>query len=291
MKLVKIFFITTLVFLNAMCAAEATTILAPIMSHFSEASSKAKLLSKRIIEQQKVKGKQFEKKDVDDFIAALKEKEPDFFDDMFAQCMRNVTGATYSETYAKAYKNAWNMKVANCGGYAFFVLIAFEFNKMNVLAQDGKKPIFKTARLVMATANGDHALVLVEGNSGRVFAVDPWMGVVKKLSTRFAGLDLSRIPIDQSVDLNPEENQQLNLLFSEPFYDVEFVNKDTEWEIEGDKYKIIYEVAHKYDTNMESFYNTLRPNFQKQWIFEYAKLFPKCGSPADKNKLEECKGT
>ncbi len=282
MKNIKLWLIVVLVFLSAMCfatkeediAAEEKelneAILAPIVGHFPASSSYTWRISEAIIRYERSNKKEFSKYEASNYVEKLL-ATPEFKDIDKAVCdwraiskidARDVNG------FVAKLRLTWRMGIIQCGGYADLAMLTFNFNMMNYQAR-GVKPIFKSAVFVVALRNnGDHAFILVEGDSGTVFAVDPWVRLDKDMSPRSGMVErLPGFPKLSTITswnggvyrLSQEDNDRLNNLFGykengKLYYDGMYVTKHTEWILDratadkigcmiksGDAIKIMYE--------------------------------------------------
>jgi hypothetical protein len=274
-KLNKLILVTALVFINTLCFAEAKeednelnyAILGPIITHFTDASSYTRQMSKEIIKYQTSNKIKLDLKGTMALGDELAKKAP-FNDDKY-KCIRDKIDSmeeTNSTLIAKRYLTAWTYKVEQCVGYANLALIAFEFNRMNSIVNSDKSFLFKYAVLVKAKKNGDHRLLLVEGNSGTMFAVDPWIREVRQL--------YNFTKLSDAKPLNTDDYKQLNSLYGVVadgviYYDVFYVDGNTEWELRPTTSKNILDNMQTFDFEMENLYNTL---YFPRWTTKYAKL-------------------
>lgn len=293
-NVVRLFSIIIFILLIPTCLANAIedeerelnlTLLRPIIDHFSESNSYSKIMSNKILEHEIATKTQLNRAQV----AILKKqilKEHPFTDDTLRcihKTVHRIKGKTLSEEIAKSYLNVWLMKSVKCSDYAELVLIAFEFNRMNNIII-GRPLHFKTAVLIIAnTDTGDHSFVLVEGNSGAVFAVDPWARRVTRLYPNF--IKLSNIA-DKIYKLGDNDNYQLNLLFGQPYYDVRYVNYDTKWLLKEEHSQLIRDISLKRNDYMQILYETLQPSFP-QWELGYKPLLIQTHHIINKVHLEE----
>lgn len=213
-------------------------ILDPIVNHFPEEASYTKLMSKAIVQYEIDKNTQLDPTGA----ANLKQefdKKPPFNDPYYkdAKCaIDDIDVGSSTAGFTARYLSIWQNKIISCGGYAKLVLIAFYFNMMNYQLC-AAKPLFKEA-IQISSAGGDHSFVLVEGDSGTIFAIDAFEGKITrlynftKLSTMSGKSGL--------VDLKrQEDNEQLTRIFGTAdnngklYYDVIFVSEKTKWYLNG----------------------------------------------------------
>lgn len=301
-NLIKLLFICTLVLSYVVCyAGEAdelaelqTAILIPITKNFNEDSSLTKKMSKAIINQEIATKTHYKKEQIMAVIhgiirGGLREEDVDAYAREVSEvCEIEPTVNKLINKYVKS----WVWKKSNCVNYANFVIVAFEFNQMNKQITRGEKLLFREARYVETYGNtGMHVFVLVEGVSGTIFAVDPWIHKIVPLPV-FPKLSAIHEPI---YELSGAENAQLSRLFGvmdkasgEVYYDVKYVNFDTKWRINATKEPLC--LVHKLSPEVQVFYNTFQGNFPL-WKHEYsAELFKQDKTPAwCKEKSEEGK--
>ncbi|MCC2625148.1 MAG: hypothetical protein K0R14_1021 [Burkholderiales bacterium] len=304
MKKIKLLFIIVLIFSSMMCfatieedaAAEETelreAVLNPIINHFPVKSSYTWRVSQAILEQEKSEKRQFDIDKAKEYLRELSEM-PGFKDTDYNCIWKEITemGDRDINGFVARTILAWQTKVIQCGGYADLAMLTFNFNMMNYKAQ-GISPIFKEAvYAVVVKDTGDHVLILVEGRSGTMFAVDPWIRNVIKLPN-FPGL--SNINFSNGkYYLKPQENKQLSSLFASAdengklYYDVMFVDKYSNWVLDrmyslkiscvarsGGPIKTMYE-----DLNLANAQFPKRVPWFPRWQLDYDRLIP---SPAKK---------
>jgi hypothetical protein len=298
MKFIKLFFIVMLILSACVCFAGPVEewlwlhdeILVPIQSNFNDSSSSTKLISMELIRMQKEDGVIINEDNIKQMLSLaienLKNKKK-WDPKHFMGNIRNVCGVcnhgqTEAECAADILQTAWQNKISNCGEYADLVMIALEFNRMNYMKNEGKSFIFRNAVYVKAyTGTGDHELVLVEGISGAMFAVDPWIWKVEKLD------NFPKLSEIKYVNLNDSANQKLNSLFGElyngkKYYDVKYVNESTMWVLHRERSQDTQRYVSNYDPGMKVFYETPRsdgrPKF-RSWTTKYDELVPKLPTP------------
>lgn len=304
-------------------------VLEPITAHFGDSSSLTKLISSEMIEMQKSGWK----------IKNPKATSIDMRNEARAAVRTKIGGARFDEMdktipgFCKQYTErpfhgskqewvkdvlatvisvAWDYKVANCEAYIRIVLLALNFNRLNNAQLYSS--LFKEAAVVKAKPPSDHYFVLVEGKSGTMFAVDPWIGQVTILD---GVTKLSAITANPLIkDYPPKTLNKLNKLFESSddngvaYYDEIYVGKTTQWILRRDipigyeqfvyTYDPAPENAHSPERvidiqdvkdknlHMEDIYTHLR---FPSWKVEYKKLFvkPRGSNPkeAEPKKLKD----
>lgn len=189
-----------------------------------------------------------------------------------------------SDALATCLSSSWGYKVANCNFYSRMVMTAFAFNLRNHWVQR-KQFLFKEAVMVVnKTGTGDHVFVLVEGNSGAMFVVDPWIRQVIQLEDVIKLSAFARHPL---IVPYPDA-KALNSLFSVSYqgtvyYDETYVNENTKWILRRNDSQAIERFVNTYydstskkdnELNMRDIYTYLRGYFPG-WQLEYEELFPK----------------
>lgn len=247
-------------------------ILHPIIDHFLKDSSYTRKISKQIISHEVNLGKQLDRNEAAEYLENILESEP-FTNDAYecAWKAQDIIDDRFdSENFAKRYLLAWQNKIGQCYDFTRLALIAFYFNMMNYkIAHPGVTPMFKAAFLTETVGDtGHHLFMLVEGTSGTIFAVDPWAGQVTTVP------ELTRLPAILSSDkedrlvyrLGPHDNKRINLLFSQPYYDVRYVNSDTQWRLQIYSTNKVREMAEGGCGNIKILYDTLRfPRWQTNY--------------------------
>jgi hypothetical protein len=303
MKKIKILTVVVLSFISILCFADAAeeerelneAVLQPIINHFPEDSSHTRVMSKMLIKYEMDKNIQLEP-------AAAKEKANEFaanppFNDFDYSCAREAMQDIDTRGiagFAAKWGLAWHMGIIQCDGYARLALITFYFNMMNYRANN-EKPIFKKAALVgTVRGSGDHIFMLAQGDSGTMFAVDPWIRVVKKLPNSF--VKLSNVGLFTPKELSPDENKLLTGLFGmadlngKVYFDGKYVNVNTMWVLEvslankircmaemGGPIKTLYE-----DLNFDRRFPQQVPWFPR-WQLPYDRLVQLPAEKVDKS--------
>lgn len=298
MKLARLIFTVMMLFTSTVCFAGAdeeekelnATILTPILEHFPETSSIRKVLSNKIIAQEIIAKKQFSEYEAERISSKLMKNDPQLIS-MNAKCeaegsdIDDENDSVYEEVLNQELLSTWHKKSLNCGTYSALVLTIFEFNQRNQAIQR-KHVAFKAARIILSLdSTGDHAFVLIEGISGTMFVVDPWIRKVIRLSPKFAHI----IPLTYKVvNLNDVQNLEINSFFSKPYYDMIHVIDKTRWTIDNENSANIFDAIHTYNKPMKKLYNTLKPNFPL-WSLGYKDMFPQKCSGTLKRPAPECK--
>jgi|GEM_PF-4158997 len=280
--IVRLFFWVMLVFLTNICFAEKEEefkelndhLLIPIVTHFSGGKGSATdQIWKMLMDMQTSEGRQFVKKDIE----LLRERGV-FSTMKDSECsvgLYDTKGKINIKNFVAAYKTSWDNKDARCGRLAVFTLMGFEFNMLNNLAMRSN---FKWIRIVAACGrSGDHGTVLVEGNSGMTFVVDPWIKNLAQLPSDFPHLS----GVHRNAVLMGE-GYILNNLFSKPYYDVIFVNSDTIWCIDDTETDKILDIVYNRSAEMQELYDYIKPSFP--WWKPYDVILP-----PTKPKVEEHK--
>jgi hypothetical protein len=246
MEKIRLLFILILAFSSALCFADAkeeeaelnVAILDPIINHFPEDSSYTRMKSKAILKYEKNKKIQFNKKEAYDYIKEKERSGELTSRDSDYDCLWDTLDeidSTNSDGFAARWGTSWHMNVIQCSGYANLALITFYFNMMNYKIR-GEQPMFNGAVFVGARGDtGNHVFILVEGVSGTIFAVDPWIRKVIRLDGFIKLSPLLSNPQGAVYDLKDPYNGLLNHLFSEEgdngirYYDALYVNAGTKW--------------------------------------------------------------
>lgn len=307
----RLIYIAILLLSAPMCFAGETEeevelnskVLVPITKYFSESSSLSRLVSLGMIEAQKKDGQiknatEAELKhtqilnEVIGNLDAKRLKEIAETKDVCKKYLTNAIIGNSTDSYAAFLSNSWAHKAATCDFYTRMVITAFAFNEMNdkILKTKLKQPLLfkKIAMIQTAPGTGDHMFVIVEGNSGTMFAVDPWIHKVVKLNDF---TKLSSMPDKELYEINLSDANQLNALFgheykSKIYYDEYFVGKNTKWLLNRKFNKHAEDFVYNYDNRphskvnplkdnfltMKDIYNYLRHNFPG-WQLEYDELF------------------
>src|SRR5579863_3283393 len=288
MKLIKSFFIAILIISATTCFADPEDdeftelklkILDPIVHNFKKGvGSPSERLRRAILAIEEDEGRQFTKNEICDMVRCG-DFDDAVDDDSFNKCIAVVGqlgSAIDAGVYAEQYLKLWENKTANCGIYANLVLWAFEFNRVNTIAQ-GKESRFEMATLAITRpGTGQHVIVLVQGKSGAVFAIDPWIRKVipfnKVIPSKNFTTKLSTGM--RNIALPDSDRIILNFIYSQPYYDAYYVDAGTVWVIQIDRSKKMVEMLHMYDSNMEKFYNTLKNSGFPWWEKSYIEFFP-----------------
>lgn len=317
-KLIKAFYILILILNATLCFAGAdeeedrlnSVVLAPILKNYTISSSIEGLRHLYIKKAQIAKGRQFSADELDEFLKVLAKKPPfnDYklkcaYEDMRGKWRRDLEHgdsdhenssddeypASAAEIFSENLRMSWNNKMANCGEYAYLVVIILEFNRMNIIRSKMHRFFEKVVLVHSVRGTGDHVFVLVKGVSGIIFAVDPWLRKVKRLE------GLNDIPStlikDEEIFLNKQENLMLNeQLFKDPYYDIFYVNKETQWFFDIQTSAAIENYAHTKANGMKELYNILlNYEYEFGWTKSYNKLFHFSSKQSDHNnkyKLE-----
>jgi hypothetical protein len=303
MKKIKLLFIFVVAFSSALCFADAkeeeaelnVAILDPIINHFPEDSSYTRRMSKALIKWEIDNNIQLKPAAAKNKAQELSKTSP--FNNTDYSCAWSAMDKIdiYDvDGFAAKYLSAWHMGIIQCSGYAHLALITFYFNMMNYTIQN-KKQIFKKAALVGTTkSSGNHIFMLVEGDSGTMFAVDPWIREVKKLSGFTKLSDFSW----GVVYLKPNDNILLRRLFGvadqngKLYFDEIYVNENTDWYLELDvatKIRCMAEMGGAIKTlyeaiNVDKRFPGLVPWFPR-WQLPYDRLVQ---LPAEKGKSSIC---
>lgn len=304
-NLVRLVLCLVLVFSASVCFAGVkedaeelelnSEILNPINSNFGESASLSRLLSIKLIEMKKKRG---EARDSDEEDSRLDEAESAIESELgltrvsemhkitdvcekyavsvFDPHIDNAVGS-----FAISLSLSWHKKIANCNTYTNLVMFAFEFNQMNntLLGKDSR---FEEAVIAETNVDGNHILVLVQGKSGAMFVVDPWIQQVIKLKNviKLSEVDHSRPtpPYLSSFSLSSLFGQRYN---DKVYYAEIFVDRNTEWNLNLKSTKTIQDFAHINNSDMKSFYESLdggKPSRKfPVWQLGYDKLVPKSG--------------
>jgi|GEM_PF-2530169 len=305
-KLVKLLFLVTLVFIanvgfatgdealrNAMMVNGEklapgeelellNTLLSPITTNFTDKSSLTKLLSNKIIESQINAKRAFTIDAIGELVEKVK-ADPEFNDEnrkVIDDAISCTSGSSKSELFARKYIKNWQNSVANCRDYVDLVLIAFNFNMMNIKAQ-GKIPRFQGAVYIKTIGDtGDHGLVLVQGKSGYVFVVDPWLRKIINLGPDFFEFltDMDNEKLNVLPDAyNLLLNRQLGTFDKDTkktYYDVLYVGPKTKWTLDRVHTSLLYTIAHTRDDYMQAFYEdaNIGNAFRGSWVTDYRRL-------------------
>jgi hypothetical protein len=292
-------------------------ILAPITNHFSDSDSYSRLYSLALIKLQQDKyGKirDATRKTITDEATEMVDTELSKDCEKSKLCsqfenrknemkyVENMCGKYYyvanegsMDAFTSSLSLAWGHNIVTCNFYTRMVLTAFFFNQMNNLRQ-GKPWLFKKAEAVRtAPKTGEHVFVLIEGKSGAMFAVDPWIRKVVRLNgvTR-----LSKIPYEAHEDYPYENSEELNILFAHlhkgiAYYDEKYVSQKTKWTIEVGLSDQINGFVHLQDNGpqrkgilrMRDLYMYLYPKFPS-WNLGYDELFPTGTKEVEHKKSE-----
>src|SRR5579863_3098928 len=291
MKPIKLFFIFVLAVSSTLCFAytadeeEAelkSAIFTPIVVHFSKEnganSSISERLSAAIIKIEVDNKTQFTR---DNIVKLIKNGAFSDIanDEQSVKCMDRIKKAgdvdDPTADFVIRHSDVWSLKMATCRAYAKLVLIAYEFSYLININKnlDLTSYPFKDARIISTKKPYDHSIVLVEGRSGAMFAIDPW---AKKL-IRLDLLDPAFVKLSAMKDSNisNDDNKTLNAIYSKPYYYAYYVAADTEWEVDHANSDRIVTLVFECNAHMRDFYNTLQKSFPL-WTVGYPKLFPGC---------------
>jgi hypothetical protein len=272
-------------------------ILVPIINNFNNSSSFTRLVSLELIEMQRSNKIMVDpnKRDIQLYQKAAQQvrSNPSLrgaVEGVLSNCRVCLPGQTAGGCFADAHQYYWTQKASSCAEYAELVMIAFEFNLMNYVALGkAQEWPFKEAVFVKTSPDtGDHGFVLVEGVSGAVFAIDPWIWRVVRLYnfpklSDIKGVFVNLADVDKTINLN----QILNSLFASPYkgkvlYDGWYVYKNTEWILDRYSFQKIQNYAHEYNPYMKIFYDTPKsdnlPKFRR-WTKKYDELVSKPATP------------
>lgn len=310
--LAKIVFASVLLVLNSVCFADAleeelelnSDILVPIICHFNDSSSLTKCVSTKLIDQQKKDKMLLNRFEVLSIYSNVAASLKDYGVKLDAireasACPKGDKNQLTASGLANSLKLAWELKVSNCGEYSLLVMIIFEFNRMNNYLL-GKPLNFKEAMFVTTKGKtGDHVFVLIEGLSGTMFAVDPWIWKVTKLEPSFMKLpDIHKgnHSLD-TIDIPAQLNQKINQLYgsnskASTYYDMIYLQANTKWNLDITRSKKIYDLIHEQNKEMKELYDTLRFSDRlrfPQWVMEYDELFPDHQTGHSKADVEEKK--
>ncbi|MCC2624323.1 MAG: hypothetical protein K0R14_196 [Burkholderiales bacterium] len=278
-NLVKLIFIATLVFSSSVCLAGKVeemnelknNILEPIITHFSDSSSMSRLTSLKLIEMQKADGK-FQNLDTNALThkrtIAMEKVYKEIGKDQYERLAKvaifckKYTDRPFTGTPEESTKDflltfvsvAWQNNFASCNIYARTVLLAIAFNNLNNVKQ-GKSLLFREAAAVQTESGfGDHSFVVVEGMSGTMYAIDPWIREVKILYGAKKLSDIPFIPPFIYSFTDDNQNKILNKLFRVEgedkntwYYDEVYVREDTKWRLRRDMSLSYQLLANNYD--------------------------------------------
>ncbi|MCE3268902.1 MAG: hypothetical protein K0R49_1154 [Burkholderiales bacterium] len=184
--------------------------------------------------------------------------------------------------FAEEAKTAWDMRAGTCNDYADLVKIIFEFNMLN--DEENETPSsFKKAIYIKAEADfsshppssGNHVFILIEGNSGTVFAVDAFENKITRLRTNFiATITDKDDPEGKGVKLSKGVSTELTELFSQHgHFDQIFIRPQTRWRVMPAFSTLRRNQIRTYDPSMAKLYKSLQFQQFKGW-FDYYELKP-----------------
>jgi hypothetical protein len=307
--LVRFFFVIVLGLSSTICFAGgkeeytwlSNDLMVPFVVNFNDSSALTRLMSIKLIKYQKENLKrQLNRAEALSIMeTTLLNREKPFDDDKRNSLMKDIRKcgkqAGGASGLATVVHMSWQNKASNCNEYAKSVMIALEFAQMNSIAS-GNGPIFKTAVVVgtyeeiysytsgLEIALNDHTFVLVEGLSGAMFAIDPWIWQVVKLDNfaKLSSIDPQITDLEKASSKSINLNLELNQIFSRQnggYYDVIYVNSDTKWQLERKFSQNILNNVHTRNEDMRNLYdNVLMPKFH--WAKTYDQLFPAKTTPS-----------
>jgi hypothetical protein len=268
------------------------SVLKSINKHFNLSKSPTKIMSNMVLEQERALGKQFTSKEAYSYRNGLilqgKAPETKLVDDIVEFSNLGAVTSTVTPEYAERAKDYfmkfWSLDSICCGEYALYAMNAIVFENRNQTAanKDNKGYVspFKLVRLVQTQqGTGNHRIILVEGASGTIFVIDPWINKVVNLSPRF-----SKLSSMSNTKLSARDDEELNHLYHVPakdgkfYYDALFVGPDTKWEVEEKLSALWCNLAQENTNEMNTWYTYIKDVFG--WKYTYSELLPEKEWPA-----------
>jgi hypothetical protein len=298
---VRLFFLSILVFANAMCFAteqeeiqRLREIVGKIVSHVSPERSASRFIHDQII----AKAKERKKNYTDDDLDAIQPNLLSKLDKMginYKHVFKNIivdyvdtfkknpnSVRIMAEVFAKPLAKTWNApankpsddRLVNCVYYAYYTFSAVIFDNMNRLVENEGEytPLFTSVAIINTLEDsGDHTAVIVEGASGTVYFVDSWsekVAIIPGFTARSAWKTapaLALLPsVDRALPLNQDLSNIINRLSSDNgYYDMEFVKPDTRWVLYTPFSHHLSQLIQHRNNSIRPLYNSLMPIFNK----------------------------
>ncbi len=286
----KLFLIPLSILLTSVCYADADqekteleqTILLPIKTYFYPSDSITKKVSDKLIVEQRGRSQHFTNEQADKlgevfYVQYEKEAHMLKFKEQEKRIMAlwkpiDKTPKKDSVFYSSVYA-AVTEKAGTSFDYANLVKVSFEFYRLNEEAKDHEFNFIGAYYISAKSDSGEYNFILIKGKSKAVFAVDAVENKIKKLSASFNNIFDREVDTRGDINLSKEQSHELTQWFktSDGYYNVHYVNKDTEWIINKQYSEKIKESTEATDTAKRSVYEVLQMYIFNQWL-EYTEF-------------------